>query len=65
MITLLFPIISTALDILQQHSTGKAKSIEAVAAGLTDIVSKAMAVYQAETGQPMDLSKLKPYVPLE
>jgi hypothetical protein len=36
-----------------------------LAEAMVDIIGKAKFVYETETGQPLDVSKIKPYIPLE
>jgi len=62
MSSLVILIIQTALQILNQQLGGAPKIT--YAEGLIDIVSKAKAAYEAETGMPLDVSKIKPFEPI-
>jgi hypothetical protein len=61
-VQLLLLIAQAALTILAQQKVGGAvpQDIEV----LLDIISKALAAYQAQTGQPLDPNLIKPYVPI-
>ena len=64
MITTILMIIETALGLVkQQLGSGAAAPIDAAEA-ITDIIAKAMAAYQQQTGQPIDVSLIKPYEPI-
>lgn len=58
-------LLQEGLSIAAGQVGGKAGSAITTAASLTKIVEVAMAAYQQETGQPMDLDKLRPYEPIE
>jgi hypothetical protein len=60
--SLILLIIQTALQILQQQMGGKQGLV--IGEALIDIISKAKAAYEQQTGQPIDVSLIKPYEPL-
>lgn len=62
MSSIILLIIQTGLQVLNQQLGGK-KEIE-IADAFLDIISKARFAYEQETGQPIDESKIKPYVPI-
>jgi len=61
MSSLVILIIQTGLQILNQQLGGK--QVIGTAEAFLDIISKAKAAYEKETGQPLDVSKIKPYEP--
>lgn len=62
--TLLILIIQTALTALDGRLSGKANTVINLADAMVDIISKAKTIYEVETGKPLDVDKIKPYVPL-
>jgi len=60
---LIILIIQTALAILQQQLGGSAGPTGSAQA-LLDIIAKAKAAYERETGQPIDVAAIKPYEPI-
>lgn len=57
-------IIQSALTVLSSQLSGKPGTVVNIADAMVDIVAKAKTIYEAETGQPLDVSKIKPFVPL-
>lgn len=64
MLSKILEILQYALAILGQQLGGKSTPIN-TAEALTKIMSAALAAFERETGQPMDISKIKPYEPME
>ena len=62
MTQLIILIIQTAIQILQQQKIGG--SIPANADSILQIISIAKTAYEKETGQPLDVNKIKPYEPI-
>jgi hypothetical protein len=62
---LIFEIIELALGVAKTSATGTpaAGGVDALLA-LEQIVQKSLAAYKAESGQPLDLSKLTPEDPI-
>ncbi len=60
--TLILLIIRTALKILEEQQVGG--TVPATADSLVEIISVAKAAYEKETGQPLDVDKIKPYEPI-
>ena len=56
-------IIQASLGVLSGKISGN--PVVNLADAMIDIVAKAKYVYEAETGKPLDVSKIKPFVPLE
>ena len=62
---MIFDILELALGIAKNVAAGtKAEGDFATIIALEQIVAKAMAAYQAEAGQPLDLTKLTPEDPI-
>jgi hypothetical protein len=58
----LFMIVQAGLNIASSKVNNPGLSM---ADAMVDIIGKAKFVYETETGQPLDISKIKPYIPLE
>jgi len=63
MTELIILIIRTALEIISAQAGGQ--PVLSNADAILDIISKAKAAYEKETGQPIDVEKIKPYIPIE
>jgi hypothetical protein len=63
MASIVMLIIQTALQILNQQLGGKPVLQNADA--LLEIIAKCRFAYEQETGQPVDESKIKPYIPID
>lgn len=53
-------ILQGVTGLLESQLGDKAKTI----GSLETIVAAALAAYHAETGQPLDVTKLKPFIPI-
>lgn len=62
MTELVLMIIQIGLSIVQQQHLGGGTVVASEA--LVDIIAKAKAAYEKETGLPLDVSKIKPYEPI-
>jgi hypothetical protein len=62
MINLIIMIAQLALNILKQQHLGGPTTLNASA--ILEIISMAKAAYEQETGQPLDVAKIKPYIPI-
>lgn len=60
---LIILIIQTALTILQQQ-LGGSSSVATNADALLDIIAKAKAAYERETGRSIDVASIRPFEPL-
>jgi hypothetical protein len=56
-------IIQLSLDILTNQRVG-GEAIK-TADFLIDIIAKAKTAVELETGQPLDVNKIKPYIPID
>jgi hypothetical protein len=63
MIDIVLMIIQTALNVATNQVSGN--QVLSLADAMVDIIAKAKAAYEAETGQPLDVSKIKPLVPIQ
>ena len=53
-------IIELALSILKGQTTGDVQKDASLAAALVSIIGKAVQAYEQSTGQPLDVSLIKP-----
>ena len=63
-VKILIEIIELGLSLVKNQTNGKLQQNATVAAALVAIVSKAIQAYEAHTGQPLDLSLIKPEAPI-
>jgi hypothetical protein len=67
MFSLIMMIVTEGLRLLQVYRVGgdTGTKIEGAAEVLIGIIAKAKAAYEKETGQPLDVNKIQPFIPLE
>lgn len=58
-------IIQLGIGLLQGHLSGKAQDAAEVADTLTQIFQKSAQQLQSHTGQPIDVSLIKPEAPIQ
>jgi hypothetical protein len=63
-VKIIIDMIELALSLVKNQSNGKLQHNATVAAVLVSIINKAIQAYESHTGQPLDVSLIKPEAPV-
>jgi len=63
-VKIIIDMIELALSLVKNQSNGKLQQNATVAAVLVSIINKAIQAYESHTGQPLDVSLIKPEAPV-